>query len=112
MAYLKQGETYADILAEKNESDEKFRGLSIEQIIDYRAIEEIWDDKKYSDLLLTLTLNNFVPLQFSKRGKMEMEQSKKEEMRIQRGKYEEVSYEFIKKVEGDFNTISVIENCI
>tara|TARA_Y100000389_G_scaffold84907_1_gene81653 strand:- start:1096 stop:4836 length:3741 start_codon:yes stop_codon:yes gene_type:complete len=110
MAYLKQGETYVDILAEKNESDEKFRGLSIEQIIDYRAIEEIWNDKKYRDLLLTLTLNNFiVPLQFSKRGKMEMEQSKKEEMRIQKGKYEEVSYEFIKKVEGDFNTISVIE---
>ena len=30
-------------------------------------------------------------------------------MRIQKGKYEEVSYEFIKKIEGDFNTISVIE---
>ncbi len=52
MAYLKQGETYADILAEKNESDEKFRGLSIEQIMDYRAIDEIWNDKKIQRFII------------------------------------------------------------
>lgn len=110
MTLLSPGQTYLDILAEKKVSVEKFMGLNLDKLIDYRAVDEVWDEEKYNRFIAHLALKNFIAPLSMQHGKMISKEEKLRSLPTRKKRtYDAVMYEYIRKIETEFNTISLVE---